>query len=130
PPLEALIADKPVAPVGREQVLDALARYELLPRDQRPSAVVFASPTGFTQEAKALVHGAGARHTLILMGGREDGGWDVEMPPAVARGPWAKLFDFETIDERVKRLRHHLEQDAVSLDSRGISVRELSEKMG
>ncbi len=73
-PLEALVANEPAGPVGREQVLDALARYELLPRRERPKLAAFASATGFTPEAKALVH-SGNTPTLVLLGGRPDGGW-------------------------------------------------------
>ena len=48
----------------------------LLPRKERPTGVVFASATGFDDGAKALVKSYGPP-TVILMGGREDGGWDV-----------------------------------------------------
>ena len=89
-PIEALVADEPAGPVGREQVLDALARYELLPQRERPTAAVFASATGFTAEAKALVQ-TGASPTLVLLGGRDDGGWDVEMPGAVRQQPLGEV---------------------------------------
>jgi hypothetical protein len=128
-PIESLVEGQAPDPVGREAVLDALARYDLLPRRERPSAVVFASATGFSQEAKSLVHGSGSP-TLILMGGREDGGWDVEMPQTVQRSPWAKLFELESQDERLKRLLYHLDKNAALLDSRGISIRELAEHAG
>ncbi len=128
-PIEALVAGQPPGPVGREQVLDGLARYELLPQRERPSAAVFASATGFTPEARALVHAPGST-ALILMGGREDGGWDVEMPAVVGRSPWATLFDLESQDERLKRLLHHLNHNAADLESRGLSVPELVEKLG
>jgi len=127
--VEALLANEPTLPLGREAVLDALARYELLPRQHRPSAVVFASATGFTPEAKALVH-RGGTPTLILVGGREDGGWDVEVPAGVARGPWRRLFELETQDERLRRLLYHLDQQADLLDSRGVPVATLAERLG
>jgi len=128
-PLEALVAEQTPGPVGREQVLDALARYELLPYAQRPSAVVFASATGFTPDARTLVSAARGP-TLILMGGRADGGWDVDLPDAVRRSPWGKLFDLESQDERLKRLLYHLDKSAVALESRGVSVPELAAQLG
>ena len=63
-------------------MLDTLARYALLPKDKQPTAAVFASPTGFTDEARALAH-SGESPTLILLGGREDGG----RPPASSARP-------------------------------------------
>ena len=128
-PIEMLVADKPAGPVGREQVLDALARYELLPQRERPTDVVFASATGFTAEAKALVN-AGGRPTLVLMGGRADGGWDADMPDTLRRRPWAKLFELESQDERLKRLLYHLNKNVNQLESRGVSVPELAEQLG
>ncbi len=128
-PIEALVDGRPPGPVGREQVLDALARYELLPEKQRPSGVVFASPTGFTPQARALVHSA-ERPTLVLMGGRSDGGWDVEMPESVRQGPWARLFELESQDERLKRLLYHLNKNLSRLESTGLSVPELAEQLG
>ena len=118
-----------VSPVGREQVLDALARYELLPQRERPTAAVFASATGFTPEALALVHAPSAI-ALILMGGRPDGGWDVELSSTLKRGPWAKLFELESQDERLKRLLAHLEKNVLTLESRGVSVSALAEQLG
>ncbi|MEW6253852.1 MAG: hypothetical protein AB1716_24665, partial [Planctomycetota bacterium] len=118
-----------IGPVGREQVLDALARYELLPQRERPTAAVFASATGFTPEAKALVHAPGSV-ALILMGGRPDGGWDVEMSSTIRRVPWAKLFELESQDERLRRLLAVMEKNALDLDSRGLSVPELAEQLG
>ncbi len=105
--IEDLVEGRTPGPLGREAVLDALARYELLPKAERPTAAVLASPTGFTAEAKALVH-AGGTPTLILMGGRADGGWDVELPEAVRKTPWARLFELESQDERLQRLMYHL----------------------
>ena len=128
-PIEELVANTPTQPVGREQVLDALARYELLPQRERPMAAVFASATGFTAEAKALVHGGG-KPTLILMGGRLDGGWDVELPAVLKQSPWAKLFELESQDERLKRLLYHLDKNLSQLESRGLSVPELAEQLG
>jgi hypothetical protein len=128
-PLEALLADQPPEPIGREQVLDALARYELLPQRERPTGVILASATGFTPEARALTGEHGAP-SLILMGGRPDGGWDVDMPAAVRSGPWARLVEFEDQGDRVRRLLYHLDQNAAMLDSRGISLPELAEKLG
>jgi hypothetical protein len=128
-PIEELVANTPTQPVGREQVLDALARYELLPQRERPTAVVFASATGFTAEAKALAHG-GASPTLILMGGRLDGGWDAELPAALKRSPWGKLFELESQDERLKRLLYHLDKNISQLESRGLAVPELAEQLG
>ncbi len=128
-PIEDLVLDNPAGPVGREAVLDALARYDLLPQRERPTAAVFASPTGFTPEAKALV-GAGGPPALVLLGGRADGGWDVEMSESMRRGPWAALFELESQDERLKRLLYHLDQQAVQLESRGLSVPELAEQLG
>jgi len=128
-PLEALLTERPPAPVGREQVLDALARYELLPRRERPSAAVFASPTGFTPEALALV-GAPGGVNVILVSPRDDGGWDVQVPSGLRRTPWARLLEFESLDDRLARLQYHLEKSAALLDSRGLSLAHVAEKLG
>lgn len=128
-PIEALVQGGTAGPVGRDQVLDALARYELLPQRARPSTAVFASATGFTPEAKALAH-AGGRPLVVLLGGRDDGGWDVELPAAIRQGPWAALFEFESHDERLRRLLYHLDQEARQLESRGIALPELAERLG
>jgi hypothetical protein len=127
--LEDLIQERQPGPIGRDQVLDALARYEVLPKGQRPTGVVLASPTGFTEEAEALVTSYGPP-TVILMGGREDGGWDVTMPEAVEKSPWAKLFELETQDDLLNRMMYHLDRSADLVDSRGVSIEELSEKLG
>jgi len=128
-PVDALLNNETPGPVGREQVLDALASYELLPSRDKPSGVILASATGFTAEARSLAEGSG-KPTLILMGGREDGGWDVTMPPAVRKTPWAKLFELESQDERLRRLLYHLDQNASLVDSRGMSLSALAEKLG
>ncbi len=128
-PVEALVGGGPVAPVGRAEVLDALARYELLPQRERPTDVVFASPTGFSAEARALVH-AGGGPNLILLGAREDGGWDVELPAGVARQVWARLFELESQDELLRRLLYHLDKEAGQLESRGLALPELAERLG
>jgi len=128
-PIEAILAGGAAGPVTREQVLDALARYDLLPQKDRPTAVVYASATGFTSEAQALVE---SRHpySLVLMGGRPDGGWDVCMPEAVKKLAWAQLFDLESQDERLKRLLSHLDKKANALESRGLPVAELADELG
>jgi hypothetical protein len=128
-PIEELVAERTPGPVGREQVLDALARYDLLPHRDRPSAVVFASATGFTPEARALAHRPEGP-TLILMGGRADGGWDVELPGVLQRSPWARLFELESQDEQLKRFLHHLDKSIGELESRGIAVPALAERLG
>jgi hypothetical protein len=128
-PVERLLNNEAAGPVGREQVLDALASYELLPSRDKPSGVILASATGFTAEAKSLAEGSG-KPTVILMGGREDGGWDLTMPPAVRKTPWAKLFELESQDERLRRLLYHLEQNASLVDSRGMAMSALAEKLG
>lgn len=128
-PVEALLDGRPPPPLGREDVLDALARYEILPRRERPDAVVLASATGFSPEAMRLAESPGPP-TLILLGAREDGGWDVAMPASVRKSPWARLFELETRDDRLRRLQYHLEKNADLLDSRGISLTELAEQLG
>lgn len=128
--VEALLNDDgQPGPVGREEVLDALARYAILPRKQRPEAVVLASVTGFTPEARHLA-ASGDSPQLILMGAREDGGWDVTMPPALEKTAWARLFELESRDDRLRRLQYHLEKDADLVDSRGVSLPELAGKLG
>ncbi len=127
--VEMLVDDQVPGPVGREQVLDAMARYELLPHKHKPSAVVFASATGFTPEAKSLVEGDGPP-TLILMGGRADGGWDVAMSERLRKSPWGKLFELETQDERLRRFMRHLDAQGLELDSRGLAVSRLAEQLG
>lgn len=128
-PVDAMLNGKAAGPVGREEVLDALARYELLPSHVRPSAVVFGSASGFNAAAKALVSST-AGIKLILVGGRDDGGWDVTLPDSVEKSPWKALFEFETQDERLRRLNKHLKERGDLLDSRGVSVAQLSESLG
>lgn len=128
-PLEDLVAQRPPQPVSRDQVLDALARYELMPRAQRPTGAVFASATGFSPAARDLVRTHGPP-TLILLGRRQDGGWDVDMPDALARTPWARLFELESADEQAQRLLRHVEQSADLMDSRGLSLDELAQQLG
>lgn len=128
-PVEALLHDRSAGPAGREDVLDALAQYEVLPRRERPSGVVLASATGFTPEAKALIE-RNTPPTLILIGGREDGGWDITLPKVLQKTPWAKWFELETQDERVQRVLYHLSKESEALETRGISVVELAEKLG
>lgn len=128
-PLEPIVRGEPAGPVGREQVLDALARYQLLPRSERPSGVVFASATGFTPEARQLVDTPGLP-TLVLMALRPDGGWDVDMSAATRRSVWARLFEFETQDDRLRRLLYHLEQEAEALDSRGVPLPQIAARCG
>jgi len=128
-PVEPLLDNEKPGPVGREQVLDALARYAVMPKREQPTGVILASATGFTAEAKALAEASGTP-TVILMGGREDGGWDVAMPALVASGPWAALFELESQDERLRRLMYHLNENANLVDSRGLSMSALAEKLG
>ncbi len=116
-------------PIGREQVLDALARYELLPRKERPTGVVFASATGFSPEALALVEQAGPP-TVILLGGRSDGGWDLHLPQRMKNSPWARLVQLESEDERLGRLMYHLSKRPGELESRGVSVEALAGELG
>lgn len=128
-PIDALVKNGKPGPIDREQILDALAYYDVLPKSQRPTGVVFASPTGFTPAARALVHALGPP-TLVLLGGREDGGWDVDIPERVANTPWRKLFELETQDALLSRLMHHLDANADLVDSRGMSMEELALKLG
>lgn len=128
-PVEALVKDRPPGPVTREQVLDALARFEVLPQRDRPTGVVLASATGFTPDALAVVSGSGTP-SVILMTGRADGGWDLYLPEALRRTSWAKLFELETHGEQLQRLLYHLEQSAGELDSRGVSIPALAGRIG
>ena len=128
-PVEPLLKNVSPGPVGREQVLDALAPYELLPSRERPTGVILASATGFSDEAKALVEGRG-QPAIVLVGAREDGGWDVTMPAVVRKSPWARLLELETQDQRLRRLLHHLDQHAELVDSRGLALDVLAEKLG
>ena len=128
-PIAQLVNNETPGPIGREQVLDALAQYQVLPKNQRPTGVVLASATGFTEEARSLVESTNGP-TLVLMGGRVDGGWDAALPQRLKKTPWAKLFELESQDDRLKRLMYHLNQDKSLIDSRGVTVAELSEKLG
>lgn len=128
-PVEALLRDRPLGPVGREEVELALARYRLLPRHQQPTGVILASATGFSPEARRLVE-AGGPPTLVLLGQRGDGGWEVDMPAPLRKTPWAQLFELETPDDRVRRVLYHLQKDAAVVDSRGLALPELAQRMG
>ncbi len=130
PPIEALVrGDADPGPIGREQVLDALARYEVLPSRQKPSVVVFLSATGFADSAWEMSRHEGPP-SVVLIAAREDGGWDVRMPQRLATSTWSRLFEFEDADDRLRRLQYHLEQQADVLESRGLSMQELSELLG
>jgi len=128
-PVAPLLDNETPGPVGREEVLDALARYTLLRKKDQPTGVILASATGFTPEAQALAEASG-QPTVVLMGGRADGGWDLAMPAPVAKGPWAALFELETGDDRLRRLMRHLNENANLVDSRGMSLDTLAEKLG
>lgn len=116
-------------PIDREQVLDAVAVYELLPARQRPEVVVLASATGFTPQARALVE-AVASVRLVLIGARPDGGWDVHMPEGLRDTRWARLLELETTDERLGRLLRRLDELGWELDSRGVSIEALAGHLG
>lgn len=116
-------------PVEREDVLTALARYTEMPRDARPSCVVYASATGFSADARALVH-AGGSPTIVLLSARRDGGWDVELPESLKNSPWARLFELETQDELLRRLLYHLDKRGLDLETRGVTVDALAEQLG
>jgi hypothetical protein len=128
-PVESLTGDAPSEPMNREDVRDALARYQLLPRDQQPTCVVLSSPTGFTADAKSLAE-TSDKVSIVLVGAREDGGWEVTLPKALEKSKWSQLFEFETADDLLKRLQWHLEQAGSTLDSRGLSLDELAKKLG
>ena len=127
--VEALARGEDTGPIGREAVLDALARYELLPHNQKPSAVALASATGFTPEARQLVE-RGEQPTLVLLGGREDGGWDISMSAALRKTSWAKLFELETQDAQLRRFMRHLDAQGLELGSSGIAIDALAEQVG
>lgn len=127
--VETLLKDGATGPAGREDVLDALAQYQILPRRDQPSGVVLAAADGFTPEAKALVERNGPP-TLILIGGRGDGGWDITLPKSLQKTPWAKLFELETQDERVRRVLYHLSHSGAELESSGIALPALADKLG
>jgi hypothetical protein len=128
-PVEQVVRGQPVGPVGREQLLDALARYELLPASERPTIAIFASAGGFTPDARAaaLAH---FHPAVILMAPRPDGGWETLVPEPLRRSAWARLVEFESEDDLQRRLQYHLEQNAGRLDSRGIPVSELADLLG
>ena len=128
-PLEALLRDEPAGPLGREDVLDALAAYEVLPRREKPDVVILASADGFTGEARALVERGGPPR-LVLMGGRADGGWDVDAPESLLESPWGRLFELESHSERLQRLLRHLEANAAVVDTRGIALDDLAGQLG
>lgn len=128
-PVDALLKNQAAEPATREDVLDALAYYDVLPARSRPDAVVLASATGFSPEARALAESRG-QPALVLVGGRTDGGLEVTLPPALRKSQWAELFALESQGDRLKRLMYHLEQDAVVLDSRGIPLAEVAQRLG
>jgi len=128
-PIEKLLRDEAGGPLGREDVLDALAAYELLPRREKPDVVILASADGFNSEARAMVdRDAGPR--LVLMGGRPDGGWDIAAPASLQETPWGRLLELESQDERLQRLLRHLEANAATVDTRGIALDDLAGRLG
>ncbi len=128
-PIESMLRNEPAGPRSREDVLDALAHYQVLPRRARPDVVVLASATGFSPEARSVAE-VSDHPRVILLGARADGGWDVALPAGLPKTPWARLFELETRDDRIRRLVYHLEQNSAAMDSRGLSVRELAERLG
>lgn len=128
-PTEELVGGRSPGPIGAEPVRDALARYAVLPHGARPTGVVLASPTGFTPEARRLAEMSGPP-TLVLLGQRADGGWDVDMPRGLTKTPWARLFELESQPERLRRLMAHLEDSGLELDTRGVAIDELAQKAG
>ena len=128
-PIEDLLEGDAPGPMGRDDVETAQGRYLLMPERERPDVVVFASATGFSPEARTLVQMEGGPQ-LVLLGGREDGGWDVTLPDALRGSRWAALFELESQDERLKRLLQHLDQQAGQLESSGIPMAELAEQLG
>lgn len=134
-PVEALVFEQSrdregavSGPIDREAVLDALARYELLPQRSKPTVVALASATGFTDSAEELVNLPGPPH-LVLVGRREDGGWAIELSPALRKTAWAGVFQFETADERVKRLQYHLERNGHALETSGVALDALAREL-
>lgn len=128
-PVADVLAEQSAGPATREMVRLALDRYEVMARRDKPDIVVLGSATGFDAEAKALVATPGPPQ-VVLAGAREDGGWDIVLPDRLRSSPWAKLFELETEYNRRQRLRYHLEQAGVELDSRGVSIPELAEQLG
>lgn len=128
-PIEALVLGNQPGPIDRESLLDAMARYDLLAQRAKPTIVALASATGFTESARELVNLPGPPQ-VVLVGRRDDGGWDIHMAPALRKTVWATVFQFETADERVKRLQYHLERHAHALETSGLSIEELAHELG
>lgn len=128
-PIAEILRGDSIGPLGRDAVLDAVARYEVLAQRAKPSVVVLGSATGFNDSARALVDQAGPP-ALVLVGGREDGGWDIHMSAALRKSGWAPVFSFETADERLKRLQYHLDRSGFALETSGVSLSELAEQVG
>ncbi len=130
-PVEALVSQRPAEPVTAAAVQLALDRYALLGQRHRPQIVVLASASGFSAEARAMAAASGVGPpALVLMGSRADGGWDVDMPPTMRAQPWARLFEFETQGDRLRRLLAHLDESAAELDSRGVPLPALAQRLG
>ncbi|MFO0837095.1 MAG: hypothetical protein U1D55_01105 [Phycisphaerae bacterium] len=129
-PVEALVADRLPGPLGRSAVQLALDRYAVIGERHRPKIVVLASASGFSPDARSMATQQTGGAALVLLGGRPDGGWDVDMHPALRAQPWARLFELESHDDRLKRLLGHLNESAVELDSRGVPLPALAERLG
>jgi hypothetical protein len=52
------------------------------------------------------------------------------MPARLRGSVWGSLFDLESQDQRLKRLLYHLEQNVGELESRGLRVPELAQRLG
>lgn len=128
-PVESIVSGDDAAPAGRDAVLDALARYEVMPRNGKPSIVVLGSASGFSDAAWDLARQPGPPH-VVLISPRGDGGWDIRMSDAMRKSDWAVLFEFETADERQERLQYHLSQQIEALETRGLSMDELAALLG
>ena len=123
--LPALATGREPQPVDREQVLDALSEFERLPKNQRSSCAVLASPTGFTAEARELV-AASRAPALVLLGGRDDGGWDVNVPAAIEKTTWAKLFELESASQKLQRVARYLNERTGQLETSGVALKTLA----
>lgn len=125
----ALTGDRVPERAGREAILDALARYKLLPKKHQPSMVVLASPTGFSAAAEQFAESNGDP-PVVLLGGREDGGWDLTLPSKLRNTPWEKLFALESLSQKLGRVQEHLREEAARLDGAGVPLAELADKLG
>jgi len=117
-------------PVSADALARALAPYR---RPHRRSYVGLCSPSGFSDAALEDAHRLAAPLVergggLLLISPRPDGGWKLHRTEHDAR-PWHFLFDPETTDAKIERIRRAIERSPIELADAGLVDRDLADAL-